>query len=371
MRARCSLPHSTNKPSIAIVTKYSYCNRPRSAALNVLNESVKCPNQNSRQKSETGSRQSVIPQAQAGYTGPGDLPNGSGEAIAADSSTSSPLNSSELESPESTNPLQKVIKVYNNALARNPVGTKACTSFIGFSIGDRLAQTIMDAPFDPYRTLRLGLYGLLLDGPIGHAWYRLLDKYVEPNNPTGTKAVLTKTALDQLLWAPAMTCIFFAFLKLLEGHPDAILGTIQTKLVPTVVANYLLWPLAHYFNFKYVPSEHRILFNNVVSIAWNAWLSWFSHFGGGGPPDVVSSFLHGGPPDVVAGFSLPCGVKAESLAPHLMSAFKETSAMETLLQHWGVEALPSSHVGADLLSHYFDVKREMLDKCCTLPNIGL
>ena len=52
--------------------------------------------------------------------------------------------------------------------------TKALTSCVGFFIGDRIAQTIGGLPFDPFRSLRLSLYGLLLDGPVGHWWYEVL-----------------------------------------------------------------------------------------------------------------------------------------------------------------------------------------------------
>jgi protein Mpv17 len=100
---------------------------------------------------------------------------------------------------------------------------------------------------------------------------------VEPDNPRSTKAVLLKTAADQLIWAPVMTCVFFAVLKSLEGHPELIFPTIQDKLIKTVVANYVVWPAAHFINFRFVPSEHRILYNNIVSIAWTAYLSTLSH----------------------------------------------------------------------------------------------
>ena len=40
----------------------------------------------------------------------------------------------------------------------------------------------------------------------------------------------------------------------------------QDKLVQTVVANYVLWPAAHFINFRFVPSQHRILYNNVVAV---------------------------------------------------------------------------------------------------------
>lgn len=37
------------------------------------------------------------------------------------------------------------------------------------------------------------------------------------------------------------------------------LDDAQDKLVKTIVANYILWPGAHFINFRFVPSEHRIL----------------------------------------------------------------------------------------------------------------
>jgi hypothetical protein len=88
---------------------------------------------------------------------------------------------------------------------------------------------VLAAPAPACRCLRLSLYGLLLDGPIGHAWYRLLDSTVHPEAPISHRAVLLKTAADQLLWAPAMTVVFFAFIKALELHPELILPTIQVR----------------------------------------------------------------------------------------------------------------------------------------------
>ncbi len=71
--------------------------------------------------------------------------------------------------------------------------------------------------------------------------------------------------------------VYFAVIKTLEGHPDAIVATIAAKFVPTLAANYMIWPLAHLVNFRFVPSQFRILFNNVVCIAWLTWLSIATH----------------------------------------------------------------------------------------------
>ncbi|KAL3138333.1 hypothetical protein ABBQ32_006139 [Trebouxia sp. C0010 RCD-2024] len=178
---------------------------------------------------------------------------------------------------------------YTRSVETNPVLTKACTSFFGFVLGDVLAQRLTGADFSVLRCLRLGTYGLTLDGPLGHIWYKILDKTIWPNDPQSNKAVLAKTAADQLIWAPVMTCVFFAVLKALEGHPELIMQTIQDKLVRTVVANYVLWPAAHFINFKFVPGEHRILYNNCVSVVWTVFLSIISHGDGGG--DMNACFI--------------------------------------------------------------------------------
>lgn len=55
----------------------------------------------------------------------------------------------------------------------------------------------------------------------------------------GLKSVLLKTAADQLIWAPIMTCVFFAVLKSLEGHPELIWPTIQVSCLTLALDR---WP---------------------------------------------------------------------------------------------------------------------------------
>lgn len=52
----------------------------------------------------------------------------------------------------------------------------------------------------------------------------------------------------------------------MQGNPGAIIGTIQAKLIKTLLANYALWPLAHIINFKFIPSSQRILYINCVQV---------------------------------------------------------------------------------------------------------
>lgn len=200
-------------------------------------------------------------------------------------------------------------------LETNPFLTKAATSLVGFALGDVLAQRLEgSAVIDAGRVLHLGLYGFLLDGPVGHLWYKcaplatarvssalcaptgfgpaLPNRPTRPcrwldgtcdktfENPKGTASVAVKTTADQIIWAPIMTCVFFAFLKFMEGHPELMLPTIQEKVLPTVAANYVIWPAAHIVSFKYVPSHQRILYNNGIAIFWNCYLSLVASGGG-------------------------------------------------------------------------------------------
>lgn len=42
---------------------------------------------------------------------------------------------------------------------------------------------------------------------------------------------------------------------------------LRGQYVKTVLAGYLLWPLAHIINFKFVPADLRILYVNWYSFA--------------------------------------------------------------------------------------------------------
>ncbi|CAL5229356.1 g12667 [Coccomyxa viridis] len=216
--------------------------------------------------------------------------------------------------------LRRFWRAYVTQLDKRPIAVKSATSFFGFMIGDLLAQTITGhGAYDVFRTLRLlasaGLrpmqvacgasldrlighvwytlldgnmfpkesnramllghvaFGVTLDGPIGHVWYTLLDGKVFPNEPTSNRAVVCKMLLDQLLWAPFFSCVFFVFTNVLAGHPEAVLPSIQAKLLPMMIANFAVWPIAHLINFKFIPSQQRILYINCCQILWSAYLS--------------------------------------------------------------------------------------------------
>ena len=65
-------------------------------------------------------------------------------------------------------------------------------------------------------------FGVTLDGPVGHVWYTLLDGKVFPQEPTSNRAVVCKMLLDQILWAPFFSCVFFLFTNVLAVRSPSL-----------------------------------------------------------------------------------------------------------------------------------------------------
>lgn len=168
---------------------------------------------------------------------------------------------------------QRFWKAYSKMLNERPVFVKSLTSLVGFAMGDTLAQVISGNSYNLFRTLRMTLFGILMDGPVGHLWYTTLDKNVFPEAPKSNKAVVSKMLLDQLAWAPVFSCVFFGFMCCLEGRPQYTIISIQKKLIPVLLANYAVWPIAHLINFKFIPSSQRILYINACQVLWSSYLS--------------------------------------------------------------------------------------------------
>ena len=81
------------------------------------------------------------------------------------------------------------------------------------------------------------------------------------------KAIASKIALDQVFMAPIGTTLFYLVTSVLQGETSQVPTKMRDKFVPTLIASYTLWPAAHAINFKFVPSQQRILYTNIVSVS--------------------------------------------------------------------------------------------------------
>lgn len=165
---------------------------------------------------------------------------------------------------------------YNNALEEKPLLMKGMTSFMGFLLGDIMAQTLIEksGPYDPIRTARFASFGFLVHGTSSHWFYGNLDKLIPG---TGAAAVASKVGIDQLIWNPIFGCMFFGYMGVLEGEGlGGAYKKIKRDLLTQVTGSWTVWPIAHAINFKFIPSSQRVLYINTIQIFYNCFLSILS-----------------------------------------------------------------------------------------------
>ncbi len=114
---------------------------------------------------------------------------------------------------------------YNKLLEAQPLLTKACTSLVGFTAGDLLAQNFVEdnEKYDPMRTLRLSSFGFFLHGTSGHYFYGFLDSKLPGTKPV---TVASKVIIDQVFWNPIFGMAFFGYLNFVEGKLNMIVSFI-------------------------------------------------------------------------------------------------------------------------------------------------
>ena len=78
--------------------------------------------------------------------------------------------------------------------------------------------------------------------------------------------MLAKMAIDQLIFTPAGTVVFYSAFKTMEGDAAGIPATLREKFIPTLLAGYALWPLVHIINFRYVCHFSAMLLQ--VTLSW-------------------------------------------------------------------------------------------------------
>lgn len=175
---------------------------------------------------------------------------------------------------------------YNKSLEARPIFTKCATSLTGFCIGDTIAQFATSGhTYDWKRTARFMGYGVAVHAPSCHFFYKFLDRAILPHAAASTRAVITKVAIDQLLYTPVAIGAFYFTLDTLEGHPLRLQETMTEKFKPTLLAGWTVWPLVHVINFRFIPSSQRVLYINCVQILWNTVLCKIASRT---PPNTVS-----------------------------------------------------------------------------------
>jgi protein Mpv17 len=178
--------------------------------------------------------------------------------------------------------LSRAWTAYSRLLHSNPLATKCVTVSTLCIVGDAVSQVVAEpkllrlaAPYDVARTARIAVFGFAISGPVNHVWYNVLERAVPG---VGVKALLAKTAADQLLFAPVILTLFFGSQVLLANKGvDEATAVVRRSLWPSLQMNWMFWPAAQMVNFKFVPPAQRVGFVSLCLVFWNGVLSyWFN-----------------------------------------------------------------------------------------------
>ena len=178
-----------------------------------------------------------------------------------------------------------ILNWYSKLLLEKPYSTKMITSFITFGLGDVISQTIEKNAkkkkgeksfFNFVRFIKQATFGVLIT-PYLHLHFAKIVPFVVPQNPNSNpKTIILKRLLyDQTVHATAFTVVYFLWLNMVNhtGFNKAV-KNMSELLVPTMIANWKVWPAVMLINFSIMPQHFSVLYVNVVAIFWNAYISY-------------------------------------------------------------------------------------------------
>jgi hypothetical protein len=116
-------------------------------------------------------------------------------------------------------------------------------------------------------------YGFIM-APIQFWWFGRLTKWFPIGPKNGNVQALKRVAMDQLIFCPLGLCCFFTFMTVTEGGgKKEVVSKFRDIYLPTLRANYILWPAVQIINFRVMPLQFQIPFVSTIGIAWTAYLS--------------------------------------------------------------------------------------------------
>ncbi|GAA5854271.1 hypothetical protein JCM3766R1_004142 [Sporobolomyces carnicolor] len=168
-----------------------------------------------------------------------------------------------------------LLRAYNSALIRRPYATGMGSAAFLFGAGDVLAQQGIEKrgkDHDFMRTARLAGYGGLIFAPVVTKWFGALERIKLASKPA---QLISRVAADQFVFTPVMVGVFFTSQTFLEGHGvQEAQRRLSDSWWPTLQKNWQLWIPTQAINFALVPPHLRLVTVNVVSLFWNAYLSY-------------------------------------------------------------------------------------------------
>jgi len=182
-------------------------------------------------------------------------------------------------------------RAYQQSFEARPRTTLAVTNGSLFAIGDGVAQLTQLFTYNPdlhrgskrplydiARTARFFAFGVGM-GPLLGRWNRFLEhrfplRGIATSNRVSISALGKRVAADQLFMAPIGLAMFIGSMGVMEGRDAQHIGKKYEDIyTPAIIANWRIWPLAQFINFRYMALPYRIPFQSTCGIFWNLYLS--------------------------------------------------------------------------------------------------
>lgn len=128
--------------------------------------------------------------------------------------------------------------------------------------------------YDRTRTAHMATSGVVV-GVICHYWYKFLDKRM-PGRTIGI--VMKKIVLDQLICSPLYISAFFVTMGILENKKQTeVWEEIKQKAWKLYAAEWMVWPVAQFVNFYWLPTKYRVFYDNFISLGYDVYTSQVKH----------------------------------------------------------------------------------------------
>lgn len=114
-------------------------------------------------------------------------------------------------------------------------------------------------PFDFERLTRFMAYGFCM-APVQFRWFKFLSSVFPITKTSAFGPAMKRVAFDQLIFAPFGLGVFFTVMTIAEGGGRrAVSHKLRDMYIPTLKANYVVWPAVQIVNFRLMPVQFQLV----------------------------------------------------------------------------------------------------------------
>lgn len=113
--------------------------------------------------------------------------------------------------------------------------------------------------FDFERLTRFMAYGFSV-APLQFRWFKFLERAFPITKTSAFGPALKRVVFDQFVYAPFGVGLFFVAMTVAEGGGKrAVTHKLRDMYVPTLKANYVVWPAVQIVNFRLMPVQYQLV----------------------------------------------------------------------------------------------------------------